>query len=1394
MGATGEATSIDTRVVRRDGVPVRVAVLGPLLVDGDPLALTRRDRVVLAALVLHLGDPVRSDTLAEALWGDAPPPSAPKVLQGCVLRLRRTLGATAVETVGRGYRLLLHRDDVDCTLADDLVGRAGAFLAEDQHDRAGYLLARASELFRGEPYPDLVDWEPAAAERERLVELRRDLEELRAEARLAAGDHAGAIPTLRALVAEAPTREHRWELLALAEYRGGRQAEALETTRRARRLLDEELGLEAGPTLVALEAALLRQDPALEAPAVEPESGACPYPGLLPYEVSDSEAFFGREDGVAAALRTLDRAGVVTVAGPSGCGKSSLLRAGVAAALSRDGRDVVVVTPGGWPRVLEVAPSGALVVDQLEELFDAEPAIRERVLRAVEEHGRSGGLLAMALRADRVGELATFPTIARLVESGLLLLGGMTEDELRRAVLGPAEQAGLRLEPGLVELLVREVLGEPAALPLLSHVLQETWALREGRTLTVAGYHSTGGVQGAVSRSAEAVYDELGPDERHLLKQVMTRLVTTGEEGVPARRRVPVAYVEGDERRHVLVERLLDARLLSSDGQVVEIAHESLTQAWPRLRSWLDEDVEGQQVMRHLAVAAETWDQAGRPDSELYRGQREQRARQWRDDVGPDLTAVETAFLDASTALARDEAEAAEERARRDRVVNRRLRLGLAAVLVLALVATVAGAIAATSARRTAQALVVADARRLGSEALRAKDLDTSLLYAVAAMRLDDSIDTRSDLLAAIDKAPTLLTMARIPGVTGLAMSARENVLFALSPEHALTVLDADTLRTVRELPDVTGAAVVSSPDGSFSVATMSPGAARSGGRPVVLLEPSGALADRQLGNAPEKGYVFTDLSVSPDNAHVAMTFHRDGGARPVIGVWDERAPEEPVTLIATDEWSAPVVDVTGRRMLVVGPRGLGVLDLPEGNQRRVLSADDLRLPDEEMTLALSADGRLLAVGAGTQVVLLDARSLDRRGRLTVPGGVGRLAFSFSGRLLAVSGDDTTVFDVSTVDAPVEVFWHQTGRPNGWVSRVGFSADEATLYTSDWEGSVRAWDLGGGRGFLSARRSADVGSEQGTGRFSADGRYVLHHDFSPGFVVEDLADGSTSRHVDTGMTPNGSIDLAISSDGQLVTMTTSDPRVAVWDDEGYLVAATSLPSGEGASFSWFTDDGGLVVGTTRGRIHVFDARTLEPRRPPIDATPDEVIYAFALRPDGREVLVLTGEGTVVDLVTGDIRPSTLGIDGFSAAYSPDGSRLAVSTGDGSVGLWDVEGSRWTKEPTDAVSLGGAIPVFSPGGREFALISSGRAGRWDGVTGAFLGSVTVGVDGGPGYTQDGSRLLVAGQDGRVYTWDLDPESWVAAACRMAGRDLTEQEWAAQMPDRSQEPVCPSAPVT
>ena len=399
------------------------------------------------------------------------------------------------------------------------------------------------------------------------------------------------------------------------------------------------------------------------------------------------------------------------------------------ASLSAAGTPVLVTTPGAHPMdsLTGLKPRGrqTLVVDQAEEAVTVctDPGERERYFAALAAHVGAGGALVLSLRADHLGDLAPYPDIARVLEDGLYLLGPMSEPDLRSAIEGPARRAGLRLEPGLVDLLVREVEGEPAALPMLSHVLRETWERREGPTLTVDGIpgHRRDPARGRPSRRRRCT-TRWTPAQRSQLRSLLLRLVMPTEDGDPVRARVPRAKIAGDDAHARLVEQLVEARLVSIDGDTVQIAHEALVRVWPRLRGWLDDDVDGQRLFRHLAGAADAWDAMGRPDSELYRGARLSRILEWRDRAAPDLNDTETAFLDASVALSETEQRAAETRIAQERQVNRRLRGALAGVGVLLVLTLVAGVVAVRTADqadrdrdRAEAAAELADARRAGA-------------------------------------------------------------------------------------------------------------------------------------------------------------------------------------------------------------------------------------------------------------------------------------------------------------------------------------------------------------------------------------------------------------------------------------------------------------------------------------------------------------------------------------------------------------------------------------------------------------------------------------------------------------------------------------------------------
>ena len=233
----------------------------------EPRVISGRVQCALfVTLALRAGHPVGADRLVDALWGDDPPTDWVNALQSQVSRLRQALGRTLAHGVG-GYRLDAPAESVDAHRFERLIAEAGQLQSAGVHALARRTVDRAERLWRGEPFPELKDTDLARREGARLDELRMQAAVIRIEADLALRHHGPAILALRQLTEAYPMREDLWGLLILALYRSDRTADALTTYRQARSTLVRELGIEPGPSLRELEAAVLHRDPALAAPA-----------------------------------------------------------------------------------------------------------------------------------------------------------------------------------------------------------------------------------------------------------------------------------------------------------------------------------------------------------------------------------------------------------------------------------------------------------------------------------------------------------------------------------------------------------------------------------------------------------------------------------------------------------------------------------------------------------------------------------------------------------------------------------------------------------------------------------------------------------------------------------------------------------------------------------------------------------------------------------------------------------------------------------------------------------------------------------------------------------------------------------------------------------------------
>ncbi|HET7503561.1 MAG TPA: protein kinase, partial [Kofleriaceae bacterium] len=442
-----------------------------------------------------------------------------------------------------------------------------------------------------------------------------------------------------------------------------------------------------------------------------------PYLGLTPFSTTDAGRFVGRESEVDAFLNRLRQKPLQVVVGPSGAGKSSFVHAGVIPGLPPSWR-TVTMRPGVAPLtalaarlaaanltntdlrpVLETSPAAAaalvahaaqsgagqsattstpgtivIVIDQLEELFTLCGSAEERlqfaaVLAQLAASADAPIRVICAIRDDFLMQLDALAPLRPLLSPAVVLLGNPSRDALVRIVVEPARRAGYSLsDPELAQDMVSAVADRPGALALLSFTASRLWELRDRRfrQLTRNAYDAMGGVGGALGQHAEATLDRMSADEQRLAREIFRHLVTadgtraliTGKE---LRQRLATP------RAHAVIDKLVAARLVAiseSDGEShVEVIHEALIAAWPRLQQWVREDVEGARMRDQIHVAARQWQDRDRPRGLL-----------WREDVLSDL---ERWLRHSSTATLSDLESAFVETSQRHARRSRRVRRGL---------------------------------------------------------------------------------------------------------------------------------------------------------------------------------------------------------------------------------------------------------------------------------------------------------------------------------------------------------------------------------------------------------------------------------------------------------------------------------------------------------------------------------------------------------------------------------------------------------------------------------------------------------------------------------------------------------------------------------------------
>ncbi|KKD06417.1 WD-40 repeat-containing protein [Streptomyces sp. WM6386] len=1136
-----------------------------------------------------------------------------------------------------------------------------------------------------------------------------------------------------------------------------------------------------------------------------------PYRGLTRFETGDSGLFFGRDRLTADLVDLLRGRRFAAVFGPSGSGKSSLLRAGLIPALRRAQEPglrpaaIRILTPGEHPARSHaplLVPASArdgsaeadtfVIVDQFEEVFTLcrDAAERARFIDLLLTARRPGSRLRvlLAVRGDFYGRCAEHRDLADALRDANLLAGAMSQTELRDAVVKPAAAAGLTVERALTARLVNEVTDAPGGLPLLSHALLETWRRRRGKTLTMAGFEAVGCLDGAIAKTAEQVYDRFTDSQATAARRVLLRLVTPGDGTPDTRRPVQRAELPGTDRGDTatVVEALAGARLLTLDADTVEMAHEALITAWPRLRGWIEEDRERLRAHRNLTEAAHAWRELGRETGALSRGSRLATAQEhFAGASREDLTDVEHAFLDAS--------HDHEQRGRR------RYRLVLTAVTAALCLALVAAGLAVGQWQSAVTAQHMAQSRQLAAQSstLLDSDPDLAALLAVRAYRTSPTREATAALYAAV----ALPLRKRLTGgtepVDAIALSPDGKTLAISSRDGKMRIwnLPAGRLRdtfTAFDSSHEGSQAAVFSPDGGILAVATSGGT----GARVTLWDPAGG---RKIRNFPVPDGSVRGLAFSPDGRTVAASSPR------AVRVWDMATGRTRHSLTSHPDPQAVGFGPGGRTVAAASPNeGVWVWDVTTGRTR---TSRDGQITGSEV--ALSPDGQTYALVRTDGSVQLreTATGVVRHTIKDVPIGSHGMAFAPDGRTLALQGPGDTVrlWDTASGTARTTVTVGLHGR--GAMS-VALSADGRTLFTSsNASPTIRVHRLSADhpRTTLPGRSGTYVTDMQ----FSRDGRTVTTVRQQPlGRGSVQLWDARTGE---PEAAPAPDTDLAVR--GQQPPVTGSRPVAVGFSPTGRALAASAVnrrvievrdvatgslrqSRAVGAVLTAvFSPDGTrLAIVGEKGSVRIWHLSTGELRT--VHTSHGQPVRTMAFSPDGHTLAVVDIETggdriTLFDAATGrtqrtiDPGPRSLLI----LAFSPDGHTLATASGSsGLVKTWDTRTGRL--EDTFSVSTEVSSLAFTPDARTLAASTARGVQLWDLATSQSRITLPARSPGAVAFSPDGGTLAI-GTGGSVGLWNVDlPDVThaIRTICEAVDRTLTPVEQARYPDTRSTETGC------